>query len=94
MRTNENNNKLNEIKEIIDEIVRKHLKSKTSTRIFNFQKFKTIISFGDDIIGSKITISETDEKQNILLNNTLEFNDKAKPKSEPTKEKKIMLMKV
>ena len=94
MRTNENNNKLNEIKEIIDEIVRKHLKSKTSRRIFNFQKFKTIISFGDDIIGSKITISETDEKQNILLNNTLEFNDKAKPKSEPTKEKKIMLMKV
>ena len=94
MRTNENNNKLNEIKEIIDEIVRKHLKSKTSRSIFNFQKFKTIISFGDDIIGSKITISETDEKQNILLNNTLEFNDKAKPKSEPTKEKKIMLMKV
>ena len=62
MRTNEINNELNESKEIEDAVVRKHLKYKTSKRVFNFQKFKAISSFGDDIISGKITISETNGK--------------------------------
>ena len=86
MRTNKNNNELNKIKEFKDAIVRKRLKNKTSKRIFNVQKFEIIISFGGDILSHKITASEADEKQNNLLNSILEFNDLARPKSEPYKK--------
>ena len=86
MRTNKNNNELNKIKEFKDKIVRKRLKNKTSKRIFNVQKFEIIISFGGDILSDKITASEADEKQNNLLNSILEFNDLARPESEPYKK--------
>ena len=43
MKTNEINNELNEIKETEDSVVRKHLKYKTSRRIFSFQKEYEVI---------------------------------------------------
>ena len=57
------------------------MKYKTSKNLFDFQKFQTIRSFDDSIPNGQITISETDEKQSHLLNNILEFYDKARPKS-------------
>ena len=89
MRTNEINNELNEIKKVEDSIVRKHLKYKTSRRIFTFQKqYEAIWSFDYDILSVKIRISETDEKQCNLLNIVLDFNDKARPKPGPDNKKK------
>ena len=94
MRTNEINNELNEIKETEDSVVRKHLKYKTSRRIFSFQKeYEVIWSFDDDIPSVKIRISETNEKHCNLLNIILDFNDKARPKPEPDNKKKVILMK-
>ena len=57
------------------------MKYKTSKNLFDFQKFQTIRSFDDSIPNGQITISETDEKQSHLLNNILEFYDKARPRS-------------
>ena len=94
MITNEVNNELSVIKEMEYTIIGKHLKYKTNRRIFNFKKGKTIRSLGEDIVRGKITISKIDEKQSNFLINNLEFNYKARPKLEPYKRKREMLMKV
>ena len=94
MRTNEVNNKLSVIKEMEYTIIGKHLKYKTNRRIFNFKKGKTTRSLGEDIVRGKITISKIDEKQSNFLINNLEFNYKARPKLEPYKRKREILMKV
>ena len=50
MRTHEINNELRELKEIENTIVRKPLQQKANKGLFNFRKFKTIRSFGEDIL--------------------------------------------
>ena len=56
------------------DIVRNYLKYETSKCIYGFQKFQTIRSFGDSIYNGNSTISETDQKQNSLLNTICDIN--------------------
>ena len=94
MRTNEIKSELDEIERIEYAVVRHYLKYKTSKNLFHFQKFKAIKVFGNSILSGEITISEADEKQSNLLNDILEFNDKARTKEKVDKKKKVILMKV
>ena len=48
---------------------------------YDFQKFETIISFGDNIYIGKISIDEAEMGQSNILKNRVEFN-KSKPKKE------------
>ena len=50
-------------------IKRKNLKYETNKNRFDFQQFKTIRFFGDNIYNGKINIKETKMKQAILLEN-------------------------
>ena len=74
-------------------IKRKNLKYETNKNRFDFQQFKTIRFFGDNIYNGKINIKETKMKQAILLENIqiLEINldqDQIKIK----KKNKILLI--
>ena len=60
MRTNEIKNELNGITGWEKKFQKNNLKNETSKRIYDFQQFKTIRSFGESIISSKITISGAD----------------------------------
>ena len=76
MITNEIKNKTDEIKKWEEIIKRKNLKYETNKNRFDFQQFKTIRFFGDNIYNGKINIKETKMKQAILLENIqiLEIN--------------------
>ena len=52
----------------------------SSKELFNFNAFKTIRSFGENIYSGKITINEADQEQADLLEYILNFNNKARPK--------------
>ena len=69
MITNEIKNKIDEIKKWEEIIKRKNLKYETNKNRFDFQQFKTIRFFGDNIYNDKINIKETKMKQAILLEN-------------------------
>ena len=55
---------------------------------FNFRIFKTVRSFGDDIYSGEITINEGDQEQSDLVEYTLNFNNKARPKNRDDKKRK------
>ena len=59
----------------------------SSKEPFNFNAFKTIRSFGEDIYSGKITINEADQEQADLLEYILNFNNKAWPKNKNDKKK-------
>ena len=52
----------------------------SSKEPFNFNPFKTIRSFGENIYSGKITINEADQEQADLLECILNFDNKARPK--------------
>ena len=58
----------------------------SSKEPFDFNAFKTIRSFGENIYGGKITINEADQEQADLLEHILNFNNKARPKSKDDKK--------
>ena len=60
----------------------------SSKEPFDFRIFKTIRSFGDDIYSSKITINEADQEQADIVENILNFNNKARPKYKDDKKDK------
>ena len=83
-------NKVNEIKKYEKNINRKNMIYKSSKEPFDFNTFKTIINFGEDLSNSKITINEADQEQADLLNYVLNFNNKLDKKVILTKKiKKI-----
>ena len=88
MITNEIKNKTDEIKKWEEIIKRKDLKYETNKNRFDFQQFKTISFFGDNIYNGKINIKEAKMKQAILLENILDFINKSRPRSNKDKEKK------
>ena len=51
-----------------------------SKESFDFNAFKTIRTFGEDIYNSKITINEADQEQADLINYVSNFNNKARPR--------------
>ena len=52
----------------------------SSKEPFDFNAFKTIRSFGENIYNGKITVNKVDQKQADLLGYILNFNNKARPK--------------
>ena len=58
----------------------------SSKESFNFNAFKTIRAFGEDIYNSKITINEADQEQTDLVNYVLNFNNKARPRNNSDKK--------
>ena len=55
---------------------------------FNFNAFKTTISFGENIYSGKITINEADQGQADLLEYILNFSNKIRPKNKDDKKNK------
>ena len=74
MRTNEIKNELDEITGWEDKIKGNNLKYETKKCIYDFQQFKMLRSFGENIISGKIAISKADEDQSNLLEKIVEFN--------------------
>ena len=64
----------------------------SSKEPFDFNAFKTIRSFGENIYSSKITINEADQEQADLLEYILNFNNKARPKKRMTKKIRKMFL--
>ena len=60
----------------------------SSKESFDFNAFKTIRTFGEDIYNSKITINEADQEQADLVNYVSNLNNKARPRS--NSDKKIL----
>ena len=58
----------------------------TNKYTYNFQQFKMIRSFGDSILNGKITLDEVDKKSN-LLENILEFSNRARLRAQVGKKK-------
>ena len=54
--------------------------NKKKSKIYDFQKFKTIRSFGREIYGSIITLNDTLEEQINLKDEIDKFNESSKPK--------------
>ena len=78
----------NEIKKWEERIKREDLKYKTKNYIYDFQQYETIRSFGESIYTQNISIVETQEDQNNLLKNIVEFNNKSRPKNKEVEDKK------
>ena len=78
----------NEIKKWEEKIKREDLKYKTKNYIYDFQQYETIRSFGGSIYTQNISIVETQEDQNNLLKNIVEFNNKSRPKNKEVEDKK------
>ena len=71
---------LNKIKEIEKDFDREKLIYKTNKHTYDFRKFNTIRTFGEDIYEGKITLEEADESQSDLLDEIKKFNDKTRLK--------------
>ena len=78
--TNEAGEELDKIKKIIHPFDRENLVYKESTKkTYDFRKFRTIKTFGEDIYNGEITLEEADEYQENLLDEIKNFYDKARP---------------
>ena len=77
---------LNEIIEIEKTIDGKNLIYKTKNKSYSFKNFRTIRSFGEDIYNSKITIDEANQKQSLLLEYIVNFDNKSREKNKDDKK--------
>ena len=59
----------------------------SSKKPFDFNVFKTIRSFGENIYNGKITINEANQEQADLLEYNSNFNNKARTKNKDDKKK-------
>ena len=76
----ESRNELNKIKEIEKNVDREKLIYKPNKHTYDFRKYNTIRTFGEDIHDGKITLEEADQSQSDLLDEIKKFNDKTRPK--------------
>ena len=60
----------------------------SSKEPFDFNAFEKVRYFGENIYSSQITINEADQEQADLLEYTLNFNNKARPKKKDVKKNK------
>ena len=72
---------LNKTKEIEKNVDTEKLIYKTDKHIYDFRKFNTIRTFGEDVYDGKITLGEADESQSDLLDENKKFYDKTRPKA-------------
>ena len=83
----------NKIKKIEDTIDRKKLVYKASGNTYDFRKFTTIRTFGEDISDGKINLEEADKNQSDLLNEIKNLMIKQDQKTiRKNKKKKILLI--
>ena len=82
------------LKKIEDTIDSEKLVYKASGNTYDFRKFQTIRTFGEDIYDGKITLEEADKDQSDLANEIKNFNEKTRRKSYKKKQekKKILLI--
>ena len=71
-------NKVDKIKECERKVNRNNMIYYSSKEPFDFNAFKTIRSFGENIYSGKITINQADQEQADLLEYILNFNNKAR----------------
>ena len=88
-----------EAKEEIEKIVkiektidREKLVYKASGKTYDFRKFQTTKTFGEDIYEVEITFKEADKEQSDLLDEIRNFNDKTRPKNYKKKQEKKLLL--
>ena len=79
-------NELDKIEEYEKKVNRNNMIYYSSKEPFDFNAFKTIRSFGENIYSGKITINEADQEQADLLEYILNFNNKARPKNKNDKK--------
>ena len=90
--SDESRKELNKIKEIEKNVDRENLIYKKNKHTYDFRKFSTIRTFGEDICDGKITLEEADESQSDLLGEIRNFNDKTRPQALKKKQiKKVTL---
>ena len=59
---------------------------------FNFKRFQTIRSLGENIYSGKITINKADQEQADLVEYISNFNNKTRPKNRDDILKKMFLI--
>ena len=79
-------NEVNKIKEYDKKVNRNNIIYYSSKEPFNFNVFKTIRSFGENIYSGKITINKANQEQADLLEYILNVNNKARPKNKDDKK--------
>ena len=85
MRLKDSLKKFLKIEKIID---REKLIYKTNKYTYDFRKFNTIRTFGEDIYDGKITLEEADKNQSDLIDEIENFNDRTRRKSYKKKKEK------
>ena len=93
MRKKEIKNEIDEIKKWEKKIKPTYLKNdqkkkKKKKQIYDFQQYEKIRSFGNSIHTRKANVVKAKEDQSNLINNTIEFNNKSRPRSKEGKAKK------
>ena len=73
-------NEMNEIKKWQEKIKQEDLIYKENKYKYDSQQYETIRSFSESIYAGKINIDETEMDQSNLLENTVGFNEKSKPR--------------
>ena len=81
MRNTEIENKIDEIRKWEEKIKRKDLKYETKVYIYDFQQYKTIRSFADNIYTCKFNIDESEKDQSSLLKNLVKSNNRSRPRT-------------
>ena len=79
-------NELNKIREVEKTVDREKIYYRTNEYTYNFQNFRTANTFGRDIYNGKITVKESNENQDELLVEILNFRKHVKPKNTEKKQ--------
>ena len=86
--SDESRKELDKIKDIEKNVDGEKLIYKTNKHTYDFRKFNTMRTFGEDIYDGKITLEEANESQSDLLGEIKKFNDKTRPQA--LKKKKLL----
>ena len=79
---------IDEIKKWEEKIKRKNLVCKANKYKYDFQQYETIRTFGDSIYNGKTSRDEAEMDQTNLLDNLKDFNDRSRPKTAESKNRK------
>ena len=77
----ENNNEIKRIEEQEKKVNRNKMFYKTTNKTYDFRKFKTIRTFGNEIKNNVINLDMTNNEQNELLKYIDEFNSRTRPQN-------------
>ena len=79
---------IDEIKKWEEKIKLKNLVCKANKYKYDFQQYETIRTFGDSIYNGKTSRDEAEMDQTNLLDNLKDFNDRSRPKTAESKNRK------